>query len=117
MRFRKFGVHYGTVNDNLLNAYKEMYNMKSDAGAVNYLIESRLLFRSIESSEDMEDAKKYAENLLFKDIGEWLDCQMRNDIISKLSICKNCQLYEENNYCPILNAFLNPYQKGCHNMQ
>ena len=117
MRFRKFGIHYGTLNDGLLAKYKNVYpQMKSDAGIACYLIESRLIFRTIETFEDMEAAKEYAHNLFYSDLGEWINAQLRADIINKISICKNCPLIEKNNFCPILGSFVNPNQTGCHNM-
>lgn len=117
MRYRKFGLQYATVNDELLSEYKNRFpKMKTDVHIITYLIESRLIFRPIQNIEDIEDAKKYASNMFYSSLGEWVDAQLRADIMDHLSLCKNCEIIGENGYCPILCAFVNPNQVGCHNM-
>jgi len=117
MRFRKFGIQAAAVNDALLTEYKKIFpQMKNDADIVGYMIESRLIFRPIQNVEDIEDAKKYASNMFYSSLGEWVDAQLRSDIMDHLSLCKNCKVIGKNGYCPILCAFVNPNQVGCHNM-
>lgn len=118
MRFRKFNTQYATVNDDLLEQYKLLFpQMKNDNEIVAYLIESRLILRPINSKEDLEDAKKYIANMLYSSIGEWVDSQLRSDMINHLSLCKNCVVFGENGYCPVLGAFVNPHQKACYNIK
>ena len=118
MRYRKFGLQYATVNDELLSEYKKRFpQMKADVHIITYLIESRLIFRPVQNVDDMEEAKKYVQNMFYSDLGEWVNSQLREDIIRDISICKNCAALGANSFCPILGAFVNPYQKGCHNMQ
>ena len=119
MTYRKFGKYYARINDELLTEYKNTFpQVNSDANnIVSYIIETRLIFRNIQNIEDMEDAKKYVKNMFYSGLSEWVDAQLRKDIMNHVSICKNCKMLSENSFCPILGAFVNPYQKSCHNMQ
>jgi len=36
---------------------------------------------------------------------------------SKENTCKNCSLIGENNFCPVLGAFVDPEFQACHNLK
>lgn len=117
MRFRKCGIQAAVVNDTLLNEYKKLFpQMKNNTDIICYIIENRLIFRPIQSIEDIKDAKKYASNLLYSSLGEWVDAQLRTAVMDHLSLCKNCNIIGANGFCPVLGAFMNPNQVACHNM-
>lgn len=116
MRIRKLGVQLAIVNDELVEKYMQLKpEHKTAMDTVCYLIESRLLYRSIQSLSDIQEAKRYATNLLYESLGEWVNDQMRNDIKDVLPVCKNCNMLESNYFCPILGAFINPNQVSCTN--
>ena len=114
MRLKVKNFHVANVNDRLIAKYKELFPLSgSDSSIAKHLIEKELLYREIETAKDVEDAKKYAENLYFSSVGEWVDQKLRSLVENRISICKNCPCKESDDFCPIHNCYVNPNSQAC----
>lgn len=116
MRLRVNGIQVASVNDQLLELYKKYLSTdETNEQLVKRIIESNLLFSSLDSEKNIMEAKNLASNLYYNNIGCWVEDWIRKTIFEKLPICKNCHYKEANDYCPLLNVFVNPYFKSCDN--
>lgn len=87
----------------------------SKRAVIRSIIEKELLYKPIESKKDIEEAKELAGNAYYKDVGDWVEGWIRDKVKDKLPICRNCPYRQDNDYCPTLNAFINPNFKACTN--
>lgn len=114
MRLRVGGLHVANVNDQLLELYKQFFpTSNSDDQIVKHIIEKELLCSEICGEEQIKSAKELASNLFFDDIGSWVEYWIRSRLFDKLSICRNCKIKSDEDYCPIQNVFVNPNFKAC----
>lgn len=80
---------------------------------VKKIIEKNLLLTEITSEKDLDNAKKLAKNLLYANLGEWVESYMRQELRPYLSLCGNCIYLQENNYCPVMDCIVNPNLTCC----
>ena len=119
MRLRFGNNTVATVNDTLIDAYKEINNISmSSTELVRFIIEKELLHEPLRSETEIEYAKRLAGYSYFDSIGAWVEFWMHKNIENKLAICKNCVLRnKEDDYCFEMQKQINPncsVCSGCH---
>lgn len=118
VRLKIDDMNVANVEERIIDLYIQ-YNPAlkdtSKRAVVRSIIESELLCRPIESKKDIEEAKALADNAYYKDLGDWVEGWIRDKVKDKLPICRNCTCLQENSYCPVLGAFINPNSKSCTN--
>ncbi len=119
IRLRINGMNVANVNEQLLEFYKQHTVSYKDTplpAIIRSIIETNLLYCPIECEKDITEAKNLAANSFYRSIGEWVDGWIREQIQEILPLCRNCSYRGENDFCPILNVFINPNSKSCSNI-
>ena len=90
------------------SALLDGFNGLNDKDIVKKVIEDHLLFRTIVSSEDLEDAIVLETAMFFKDLSEWVSFKLHELIEPHLNKCTDC-LYIEDDFSCIKTGFkVNP---------
>lgn len=119
IRLRINGTNVASVNEQLLEFYKHHTTSLKDSPMptiIRSIVEANLLCRPIMCEKDIIEAKNLAANSFYNSVGEWVEGWIHEQIQGILPLCRNCSYRGENDFCPILNAFINPNCKSCSNI-
>ena len=115
MRLRLNNITVATVNDQLIDKYKEINGIDvNQTELIRFIIEKELLHEPLRSEKEIEYAKRLVSYSYFNSIGEWVEFWMHKNIENKLAICKNCVLRnKEDDYCYEMQRQINPNSAVC----
>lgn len=119
MKYRINGIHVAYISDDLLTVYKRIMNISNEEkdGKIIRDIVSNLIFEEKFSPDEAEIRIKMlvdmAEYHNFKNVGEFIEYKIHEQIEKKLELCKNCSMYMEGGYCAELNIRVSGNAKGC----
>lgn len=106
-RLRYKGYSIGQINPGLWELYKGNIPYSKDTTIIQRIIEDEILGHECKTLDDVILAEKLVRNMYYSNIGEFIECYIRNKLSGSISVCKNCSRY---GYCK-----KNPYafQKIC----
>ena len=104
-RIRLFGMHVGQIDAKIIEEYRKFDHFDRLIDVIHKIIEKKILGYEIKSVDDIVVADKCIKAFFYKNIGEYIEAYMREEIISHMKICKNCFLNCEDKR--------SDYQKGC----
>ena len=65
---------------------------------------------------DLEEALRYAQNLMFRDLGEYIEAELRKEVFPDLSICFNCK-NRQNNICTEKMESIHSFCEACQSFR
>ena len=87
MEYKEYGLSIASVNDVLLEKYKQITDtQETDIEIVKRIIKEKILFREISCEKDIEELKEITKNLYYILPGEFISYFLRQEIEGKLKI-------------------------------
>lgn len=110
-RIRIKGKSIGQIDEDLLRLYMKKYPQLKVTTQMEQLIETQILHRPVKSIEDLDLAEQYVKNLYYRNIGEFLDAYIKDQVYYELPICENCTHY--NRFCDKKKNYVHRLEKAC----
>ena len=114
-RIRIKGKSIGQIDEDLLRLYMKKFPKQKLTSQMEQLIETQILNRPVDSIEDLDLAEKYVNNLYYRNIGEFLDAYIKDQVYYELPICENCTHY--NRFCIKKKEYVHRLEKACENYE